>query len=165
MGSTVLSMSEAFNLVSGEDDFSINNSIPPANSDLSTDIKQDYDEARSIANLSPRGAAALLRLAIQKLCIELGGSGDNLNQDIGTLVQRGLSVRVKQALDIVRVIGNECVHPGQIDLNDNPEIAQSLFSLVNIITEKMITEPIQIERLFSSLPAGKLDQITKRDSK
>ena len=41
---------------------------PPANADLPEDIRRDYDEARAILALSPRGAAALIRLAIQKLC-------------------------------------------------------------------------------------------------
>jgi hypothetical protein len=35
------------------------------NQDLSSDIIEDYTEARDILNKSPRGAAALLRLAIQ----------------------------------------------------------------------------------------------------
>ena len=48
---------------------------PPANSDLSEDIRRDYDEASSILDVSPRGAAALIRLAIQKLCVELGQPG------------------------------------------------------------------------------------------
>ena len=41
---------------------------PPAYPDLADDIRRDYDEASSILDESPRGAAALMRLAIQKLC-------------------------------------------------------------------------------------------------
>ena len=69
--------------------------VPPANSDLSKDIRQDYDEASSILDLSPRGAAALLRLAVQKICIELKQPGKNLNDDIGALVATdGLDPRI-----------------------------------------------------------------------
>lgn len=139
-------------------------SVPLPNSDLPDEIRQDYEEARSIVEFSPRGAAALLRLAIQKLCKHLGGSGKDLNHDIKFLVQKGLPVQVQQALDIVRVIGNEGVRPGQTDLNDDPGIAQTLFSLVNIIAEKMITEPKQIASLYLSPPQGKRQQIQMRDS-
>ncbi len=149
----------------GEMLYPLSGSVSHPNPDLPEEIKQDYEEARSIADLSPRGAAALLRLAIQKLCKHLGESGDNLNTDIASLVKKDLPVRVQQALDIVRVIGNEAVHPGQIDLRDDPGIAQNLFSLVNIIAEKMITEPKQIDGLFSNLPEAKREQIAKRDSK
>ena len=45
---------------------------PPRTLTLSEDIRRDYDEASSILDRSPRGAAALIRLAIQKLCKELG---------------------------------------------------------------------------------------------
>jgi hypothetical protein len=46
--------------------------IESPSNDLPIDIRQDFEEARLIATESPRGAAALLRLAIQKLCRELG---------------------------------------------------------------------------------------------
>ena len=78
---------------------------PPANSDLPEDIRLDYDEASRILDQSPRGAAALLRLAIQKLCKELGQPGKNINTDIAALVAGGLDPRVQKALDAVRVIG------------------------------------------------------------
>jgi len=136
---------------------------PFANPDLPDDIKTDFEEARQISNLSPKGAAALLRLVIQKLCIHLGEPGKDLNTDIGELVQKGLPVKIKKALDVVRVIGNESVHPGQIDLNDNPGTAAKLFELVNIIADAMITQPKEIDKLFDGLPDGKKAAIEKRD--
>jgi len=135
----------------------------PPNPDMPVDVKADYEEAAAIASQSPRGAAALLRLAIQKLCIALGKPGKNLDDDIAALVKDGLAVRVQQALDAVRVIGNHAVHPGQIDLNDNRELTNSLFMLVNIIAEKMISEPAQIKTIYDALPKGALDHIERRD--
>ena len=138
---------------------------PPANPDLSEDIRRDYDEASSVLDLSPRGAAALLRLAVQKLCKELGESGKNLNDDIKKLVARGLDVQIQKALDVVRVTGNEAVHPGQMDLRDDDTTANALFGLVNLIVEKMISAPKHIGELYSALPEDKLKQIENRDGK
>lgn len=136
---------------------------PLPNADLPDDIKFDFEEARQIAALSPKGAAALLRLVIQKLCIHLGEPGKDLNKDIGSLVKKGLSEKIQKALDIVRVIGNGSVHPGQIDLNDTPDTTAKLFELVNFIADKMITEPKKIDGLYDGLPDSKKDAIQKRD--
>lgn len=136
---------------------------PQPNADLPEDVKEDYLEAASISNLSPKGAAALLRLAIQKLCSHLGGSGDNINNDIASLVQNGLPPKIQRSLDIVRVIGNNAVHPGQID-TDSPEVVGNLFVLINIIAETMITVPNQIDELYGDLPEGALNAIERRDS-
>src|SRR6266851_2713543 len=67
---------------------------PPPNGDLADDIKADFSEAASIVSKSPRGAAALLRLCVQKLCIQLGQSGKNLNNDIRELGARGLPAEI-----------------------------------------------------------------------
>src|SRR5574343_416285 len=53
--------------------------VESPNKDLSEEIKMDYLEAASILNQSPRGAAALLRLAIEKLVNELEAKGKDLN--------------------------------------------------------------------------------------
>ncbi len=136
---------------------------PSPSPDMSDQVKADYEEAQAISSKSPRGAAALLRLAIQKLTVELGESGKNLNNDIGNLVKKGLPTRIQEALDGVRVIGNNAVHPGQIDIDDNPEIALSLFTIVNLIVENMITRMKKVDELYKLLPDTAKEQIDKRD--
>jgi hypothetical protein len=123
-----------------------------------------YSEASIIHNQSPRGAAALLRLGLQILCKELGEEGKNINTDIGKLVQRGLPTMVQKALDSVRVIGNDAVHPGQID-TDDPETVGKLFKLTNLIVEYMITLPRDVDDVYNGLPEEKLKGIEGRDKK
>ncbi len=95
----------------------------------------------------------------------LGQPGKNINDDIKSLVSQGLPLRVQQALDVCRVVGNNAVHPGEMDLNDTPEIAQSLFRLLNIIVEEMITKPKEIDGIYNALPNSAREAITKRDAK
>lgn len=136
---------------------------PLPNPDLPDDKRADYEEARSIVSSSPRGAAALLRLAIQKLCKHLGESGENLNTDIGSLVKNGLDPKVQKALDLVRVIGNNAVHPGQIDLKDDADTAGKLFGLVNLVAEATITVPKHVDEFYEALPESKQEAIARRD--
>ena len=131
--------------------------------DLSDEIRRDYDEASSILDLSPRGAAALIRLALQKLTKELGKSGD-LNKDIRALVEDGLEPEIQQALDVVRVIGNNAVHPGQIEFRDDREIAENLFGLLNLIADRMISRKKQVEEIYMKLPETNRQAIERADS-
>lgn len=133
------------------------------NPDIPADIVYDIQEARSILTASPRGAAALLRLAIQKLLKHLGESGQDINKDIGSLVGKGLDPRVQQALDVVRVIGNEAVHPGDLDLRDDRDTVIKLLEIVNLIAMQMITVPNSVESLYKVLPPRKLEGIEARD--
>jgi len=137
--------------------------VEPPHQDLPLDCVPEYMEARSIFSRSPRSSAALLRLCIQKLLPHLSESGKNINDDIKSLVSKGLPVLVQKALDYCRVIGNNAVHPGEIGLNDTPEIAQNLFRMVNFIVQDRITSPKEIEDLYNQLPQGSRDAIEKRD--
>ncbi len=136
---------------------------PTPNPDLPPDVASDYEEAAAIVGTSPRGSAALLRLAVQKLMVALGMPGKNLNDDVGELVKRGLNPLVQKALDGVRVIGNEAVHPGQLDLRDDAATTTTLFFLVNLIAEQMITIPRAVQGIYDLLPAEKREAIEKRD--
>ncbi|MDM0073985.1 DUF4145 domain-containing protein [Variovorax sp. J2P1-59] len=136
---------------------------PHPNADMPPDVRADYEEAARICNTSPRGAAALLRLAIQKLMINLGRPGRNINEDIAALVAKGLPVQIQQALDVVRVVGNNAVHPGHLDSNDI-QIAQQLFPLINVIVEYQISLPSRIQEMYNALPNDAKVAIEKRDA-
>jgi len=138
--------------------------LPPPNDDLNEDIKSLYLEASSILIDSPKGATALLRLALQKLLEQVGKSGKNINNDIKALVAEGMSPKIQQALDLLRVIGNNAVHPGQINLDDDTEIAQKLFGILNFIAEELITKPKELEGLYAYLiPPDTQGHIKQRD--
>jgi len=133
------------------------------NDDLSEDIKKDYLEAAIIFNDSPRSSAALLRLALQKLCKQLGEKGNNINEDIKDLVKKGLNPQIQRSLDILRITGNNAVHPGEINVEEKPELVLKLFELINFIAEKMLTEPKEIEGFYEELPNNAKRQVKKRD--
>lgn len=139
---------------------------PDPNDDMPVEVKEIYEEARAIHTKSLRATAALLRLAVEQLCNALSEKKGSLNENIKDLVERGLSQDIQRALDTVRVIGNDSIHPlGQIDLSggDGGEIINALFYIVNFIVETMITEPRKRKEIFERLPEDKRQGIENRD--
>lgn len=138
---------------------------PPASPDLPEDIRVDVEEARKVLNDSPRASAALLRLAIEKLCEQLTGKTQgSLNDKINRLVEEtGLHERTVEALHAVRVIGNNAVHPGKMDLKDNRDIALRLFDVVDTIVHDTFTRTKQIEKISAFLPATQKNTIARSD--
>lgn len=149
--------------VGGEIVFPSNHSAILPHDDMPPEVRADFIEAAEIVDKSARGAAALLRLAIQKMLAHLGEDTTNLNSAIASLVKKGLDSTVQQALDIVRVIGNNAVHPGELDLKDDKATAMQLFALVNIIVQTTISAKAQIAALYASLPQGAIQAIERRD--
>lgn len=136
---------------------------PEANADLAPEVQADFNEARKIARQSPRGAAALLRLAMQKLLKQLGKPGVNMDGEIGELFAEGMSQKIINALDIVRVVGAEAVHPGQMDLRDDEASVLMLFRLINLIAEDRISTPKHLSDMYQALPADKRKFIEDRN--
>lgn len=136
--------------------------IQPHN-DMPVALKLDFNEAAEIFAKSPRGAAALLRLVIQNLMLELGEKGKRINDDIKALVEKGLPAKIQKALDYCRVVGNNAVHPGEINVDDTPEVAEALFKMINFIIEEMISKPKEIDELYNFLPESAREAIEKRD--
>jgi hypothetical protein len=139
---------------------------PDPSSDLPKAVREIYEEARRIVSLSPRASAALLRLAIQRLTNDILGQnkGKDLDDSIKKLVAKGLPIKIQKSLDIVRVIGNNAVHPGTIDFDsDDATHVVTMFDLVNLIAESMITQSNTINKLYDSLPENARRAITNRD--
>ena len=139
---------------------------PPANSDLPDNVKEVYEEASDIAGLSARAACALLRVAIEMLLKDLGHLKEkgNINDSIGKMVRAGVDKRVQQTLDIVRVTGNNALHPGTIDFDDSTDVS-ALFELINYIADTLITRPKKTSKMFDNLPAEAKNRIKRRDTK
>lgn len=137
--------------------------------DMPQKVRELYLEAASIFLKSPRAAAALLRLALDVLCDELGAKGDKLNEKIGFIIsQNAIDETTRKALDIIRYIGNEAAHnPGEINLEDNEaenvEFYRTLFEFINLVVDGLISRPKNTNAFFDALPQTIRDQITRRD--
>ena len=139
----------------------------PPSSYMPEDIRDLYDEARSIAQKSPRGASALLRLALQLLCEHLAPGARDINGQIAQMVRDGLSRELQEACDVIRHAGNECVHKKILSINieDNSELAVCLFSLLNRIVEQLIAIPQKTKQMYELIPQSVRSAISKRDKK
>lgn len=134
--------------------------------DMPEDVKQDYTEAARVFSRSPRGAAALLRLGLQKLCKHLGQDGKNINTDIRTLAAENiLPPLVVKVADTVRITGNNAVHPGEMSDDDFDHVASKMFELLNFIVKKGISEPKELEALYELTPEGPRKDAEAKDAK
>jgi hypothetical protein len=84
---------------------------------------------------------------------------------IRAMVSRGLPVTIPQALDSLRIIGNEAVHPGTMNIKDDKSTALRLFGLVEVVVEQTITQPKKIGELYGILPPDKVVGVVNRDKK
>lgn len=129
---------------------------------MPAEIKVDFIEASSILRLSPRGAAALVRVALEKLINHLVGEPVKPNDGIQILVDKGMPVRVQKMCDAVRILANDSVHLGTIDANDDAASAIRLFHLVNVIVDQTIGLDKLADDVYGGLPHDKLQFIEDR---
>ncbi len=61
------------------------------------------------------------------------------------------------------MIGNNAVHPGELDLTDDTETATGLFNLLNFVVQDRIAAPKERQKLFAKLPQKAVAAIKKRD--
>ena len=139
---------------------------PEALPDMPEDVKADYDEARLVASYSPRAAAALLRLSLQKLCKHLGEPGKHIDTDIRSLAKKPeFGERLVRAADTLRIAGNNAVHPGEMNEQDIDNICKGLFDLLNLIVHAGITQTKVWDAMYQGLPEKPRKAAEKKDGR
>jgi hypothetical protein len=141
--------------------------VPP-HPEMPTAPLELYQEAQDVATRSPRAAAALLRVAVDVLLREVvpGAGRKSLNDVIGMAVANGLTPAVQQALDVLRVVGNDAVHPESIVLDEQDPEAKvvSLSKLMNLVVEQLVATPRLAGEMLETLPETAREAIARRDS-
>ena len=131
---------------------------PPPNCDMPPEVLELYNEAQSIASLSPRAAVALIRKAVEELLQYLDGlyTHGSLDRQITKLERFGLAPELIQTMHALRLVGNDALHAGTIDFTGQDQVsgvsAAMLLDLLNIVTTQTITQWRQIREAIGTLP-------------
>ncbi|EAK0823661.1 DUF4145 domain-containing protein [Campylobacter lari] len=137
--------------------------IPPEEN-MPENVKEIYEEASLVLGDSPRASCALLRLALQELMKYLkeniqiynGLKNRNISEDIKEIINIGNFYQeqkemLEEAMNSIRLVGNKASHPSELDINDNSEIANILFEMINFIVGEIITKPKEREERLNKL--------------
>lgn len=126
---------------------------PEATEDMPELVKGTFNEARKVFGVSVRAAAALLRLAIEQYCEEMGyRSKRNLSENLKDMInEENLSNEFEESCKYIRLIGNDAVHPRELSISEDEEAVLFMFELLNQLVEEMITNKNKRERLFNKV--------------
>lgn len=126
-------------------------------------IRDTYLEAARIRTRAPHGYVALIRKALELICIERNAVGQNLFQNLNDLANKGvLPSDLSEIATLLRKTGNEAVHASgrRISVLDTEVIDQ----LFRAIVDYLFILPARMEELKRSLkhdqePPDDLDDI------
>jgi hypothetical protein len=136
---------------------------PAPHADLPESLLPIYEEARGCLGVSPRAASALVRLTLEGALSDLYADAGNLNEMIGAAAAAGLPETVVNAMDVLRFSGNQSIH--ELRSDDTVETATALFAILNIVIERLVTQPRQIAELHAAMPDGVREGIERRNER
>jgi Domain of unknown function (DUF4145) len=103
------------------------------------EVSEDFEEAAAILNKFPRGAAALTRVCIQNMMPLFEENAKNLDENISSLVRKGLEVEIQQAMDVLQVVRKNPSQTTEVGLKEENEAAKIfLTSLTQILKRRML---------------------------
>ena len=129
---------------------------PRPHEDMKGEARELYEEARSIADASPKSAAVLLRRTVEVALDKIAKrkKGETLAGLLKRLRDEGKIRRsTYEAADTLRCGGNNGAHPiGQIDFKERPEVPAGLMELLNRMYQELIAQPRADEAFRKSMP-------------
>ena len=127
----------------------------PASTYMPEQVKKPYDEAQKVLHDSPWAACILLRIALERLCDHLGGTGPTLYKRIESL---NLNASEKVIWTAIRKAGNASAHENAEFLSEyqerdtmNPNIAVTLSKFINLIVESHVASQAVAETIVKML--------------
>lgn len=128
-------------------------------------IRQDYTEAYSIVNLSPKASATLSRRCLQGMIRDFWGiTKNNLAAAINEL-QGKVSPVLWNAIDGIRSIGNIGAHMEKdIDhiIDVEPEEAETLLTLIEMLIDNWYIRRHEEEKLLTKITQTAADKQAQR---
>lgn len=143
--------------------------IPPADPAMPESVRGLYDEARAVAPISRRAAAALARATLEQLLKELRPSTQRMTLDERLLAIHGeVSSGLWQLLAVVRHTGNKALHGGDSDdevvalvLSGDAEIMEALFEAVNGVVDELQVKPTRRQEIYLKIPEQVRDRVER----
>lgn len=119
-------------------------------------IRQDYEEAYSIVNLSPKASATLSRRCLQGMIRDFYGITKSRLIDEINALQSIISSSQWKAIDALRSIGNIGAHMEK-DINTiidvDPDEAEKLLKLIELLIDKWYIARHDEEELLNNITA------------
>lgn len=117
-------------------------------------IRQDYEEACAIVNLSPKASATLSRRCLQGMIRDFWGiSKPTLNKEIDELKDK-IPADLWSSIDALRQLGNIGAHmekDANVIVDIDPNEANSLIQLIELLMKEWYINRKERQKLFSSI--------------
>lgn len=129
-------------------------------------IRNDYEEAYAILNLSPKASATLARRCLQGMIHDFWDVRlKNLNQEI-TALKNKIPADLWLSIDALRQLGNIGAHMEKdtdVIIDIDPNEAESLIKLIELLMKEWYINREERKKLFSDIiSANESKQIERR---
>lgn len=128
-------------------------------------IRQDYEEAYSIVNLSPKASATLARRCLQGMIRDFWGISKNRLIDEINELQSKVSSSQWKAIDAIRSIGNIGAHMEKdinVIVDVDPDEAEKLLKLIELLIDKWYISRHDEEELLKNITKIANDKETQK---